>query len=68
MFALCGNRNRDLLRIRRVFPPLRQIGRQIICGTREDTYHAIVECARTETERKAMEQLMNRSLRDWLVQ
>jgi hypothetical protein len=29
MFALCGNRTRDLLRSRRVFPPLRQIGRQI---------------------------------------
>jgi hypothetical protein len=28
MFALCGNRPRDLLRDRRVFPPLRQIGRQ----------------------------------------
>jgi hypothetical protein len=27
MFALCGNRTRDLLRIRRVFPPLREIGR-----------------------------------------
>jgi hypothetical protein len=28
MFALCGNRTRDLLRKWRVFPPLRQIGRQ----------------------------------------
>jgi hypothetical protein len=28
MFALCGNRTRDLLRSRRVFPPVRQIGRQ----------------------------------------
>jgi hypothetical protein len=28
MFALCGNRTRDLLRSWRVFPPLRQIGRQ----------------------------------------
>jgi hypothetical protein len=27
MFALCGNRTRDLLRSKRVFPPLRQIGR-----------------------------------------
>jgi hypothetical protein len=27
MFALCGNRTRNLLR-RRVFPPLRQISRQ----------------------------------------
>jgi hypothetical protein len=32
MFPLCGNRTRDLLRSRRVFPPLRQIGRQIIFG------------------------------------
>jgi hypothetical protein len=30
MFALCGNRTRDLLRRRRVFSPLRQIGRQFI--------------------------------------
>jgi hypothetical protein len=30
MFALCGNRNRDLLRSRRVFPPLRHIGRQTL--------------------------------------
>jgi hypothetical protein len=29
MFALCGNRTRDLLRSRRVFPPLHHIGRQI---------------------------------------
>jgi hypothetical protein len=29
MFALCGNRTRDPLRSRRVFPPLRHIGRQI---------------------------------------
>jgi hypothetical protein len=28
MFALCGNWTRDLLRGRRVFPPLRQIGRR----------------------------------------
>jgi hypothetical protein len=28
MFALCGNRTRDLLRSRRVFQPLRHIGRQ----------------------------------------
>jgi hypothetical protein len=27
MFALCGNRTCELLRSRRVFPPLRQIGR-----------------------------------------
>jgi hypothetical protein len=27
MFALCGNRARDLLRSSRVFPPLRQVGR-----------------------------------------
>jgi hypothetical protein len=31
MFALCGNRTRDLLRSRRVFPPLRQVGRQYLC-------------------------------------
>jgi hypothetical protein len=31
MFALCENRTRDLLRSRRVFPPLRQIGRQYAC-------------------------------------
>jgi hypothetical protein len=30
MFALCGNRTRNLLRSRRVFPPLRQIGRQLL--------------------------------------
>jgi hypothetical protein len=30
MFALCRNRTRDLLRSRRVFPPIRQIGRQKI--------------------------------------
>jgi hypothetical protein len=29
MFALCGNRTRDLLRSRRVFAPLRHIGRRI---------------------------------------
>jgi hypothetical protein len=29
MFALCENRTRDLLRSRRIFPPLRQIGRQL---------------------------------------
>jgi hypothetical protein len=28
MFALSGKRTRDLLRSRRVFPPLRHIGRQ----------------------------------------
>jgi hypothetical protein len=28
MFALCVNQTRDLLRSRRVFPPLRHIGRQ----------------------------------------
>jgi hypothetical protein len=27
MFAQCGNRTRDLLRIRGVFPPLRHISR-----------------------------------------
>jgi hypothetical protein len=27
MFALCGNRTRDLFRSKSVFPPLRQIGR-----------------------------------------
>jgi hypothetical protein len=30
MFALCGTRTRDLSRSRRVFRPLRQIGRRII--------------------------------------
>jgi hypothetical protein len=30
MFALCGNRTRDLWRSRRVFTPLRHIGRQMI--------------------------------------
>jgi hypothetical protein len=29
MFALCGIRTRDLFRSRRVFRPLRQIGRRI---------------------------------------
>jgi hypothetical protein len=29
MFALCGNRTRDLLRSRRLFPPLRHIARQL---------------------------------------
>jgi hypothetical protein len=29
MFALCGNRTRDILSTRRVFPPLRHMGRQI---------------------------------------
>jgi hypothetical protein len=29
MFALCGNRTRDLLRSRRVFPQLRHIGRRM---------------------------------------
>jgi hypothetical protein len=29
MFALSGNRNRDLMRSRRVIPPLRHIGRRL---------------------------------------
>jgi hypothetical protein len=29
MFALCENQTRDLLRSRRVFPPLRHIGRHV---------------------------------------
>jgi hypothetical protein len=29
MFALCGNRTRDLLRSRRVFPPLHHIGHPV---------------------------------------
>jgi hypothetical protein len=33
MFALCGNRIRDVLRSRRVFPPLRHIGRNISLNT-----------------------------------
>jgi hypothetical protein len=33
MFALCGNRTRDLLHSRRVFPSLPHIGRQYVFKT-----------------------------------
>jgi hypothetical protein len=38
MFALCGNRTRDLLRSRQVYSPIRQIGRQI---NKYSTLHAV---------------------------
>jgi hypothetical protein len=49
MFALCGNQTRDLLRSRRLFPTLDQIGRLLllllklvkIIGVRVEIYYYI---------------------------
>jgi hypothetical protein len=44
MFALCGNRSRDLLRSRRVFPPPRHIGRSIyVCKEKNPKKYKIME-------------------------